>query len=109
MIDESIILIFDSTIITGLFVFYAFLVALAQRFENVGETAYITDSIRYLACVQLVFVVSAIMVLIDFSECALVLSIIGLLLLAIYSLMMILEKGVIQIKRSLGYRPSVDS
>jgi hypothetical protein len=88
-------LTFDGTIITGLFVFYAFLVALAQRFETAGNKAYISGSIRYLACVQLVFVVSAILVLINLPEWALVLSVIGLLLLAIYSLMMILEKGII--------------
>jgi hypothetical protein len=107
MIDNSTILIFDGTIITGLFIFYAFLVALAQRFETAGNEAYISSPIRYLACVQFVFVASAILALIGFSEWALVLSVIGLLLLAVFSLMMILEKGIIQVKRSLGYHPSI--
>jgi uncharacterized membrane protein YiaA len=97
MIDESIILTFDGTIIVGLFVFYAFLVALAQRFEKAKEEVHISLVIRYLASVQLVFTVSAILVLVGLSNWALILSIIGLFLLVVYFVEMIRGSGFIQI------------
>lgn len=46
MIDASTILTFDGTIITGLFVFYAFLVALAERFVKKKLESSISDAIR---------------------------------------------------------------
>ena len=97
MIDGSVILTFDGAIITGLFVFYAFLVALAERFEKASKEAYISDAIRYLASVQLVFAVSAILVLVGLTGWALGLSIIGLFLLVVYSLVMILGRGLVQV------------
>lgn len=74
MIEDSIILTFDGTIITGLFVFYAFLVALAERFEKARLESYISTAIRYLAFVQLIFVISAILVLVEQSIVALILT-----------------------------------
>jgi len=97
MIDGSVILTFDGAIITGLFVFYAFLVALAERFEKARKEAYISDAIRYLASVQLVFAVSAILVFVGLIGWALGLSIIGLFLLVVYSLVMILGRGLVQV------------
>jgi len=96
MIDESIILTFDGTIITGLFVFYAFLVALAVRFDKAKQKVYIDRPIRYLAFVQLVFVFSAILVLFDQPIWALGLTLFGLVMLAVYSLLMIYGRGLIE-------------
>jgi len=96
MIDGSIILTFDGTIIMGLFVFYAFLIALAQWFEKAKEKVYVSTTICYLAFVQLVFTASAILVLLEFSDWALRLSIVGLFLLAIYFLIMIFGRGLLQ-------------
>jgi hypothetical protein len=84
MIDGSLILTFDGTIIMGLFVFYAFLVALAKRFEDQKQRVQISDAIRSSALVQLVFVVSAILVLFDAPNWTLITSTtIGLVLLIV--------------------------
>ena len=97
MIEDSIILTFDGTIITGLFVFYAFLVALAGRFDEANEESYISTAIRYLVCVQLVFVVSPILVLVEQSIMTLILTVIGSVLLGIYSIIMIIGRGLVEV------------
>jgi cell division protein FtsW (lipid II flippase) len=96
MIDASVILTFDGTIIAGLFVFYAFLVAIAQRFETARKKVYIDRPIRFLATVQLSFVVSAMLALLELSNWALGLAIVGLALLIFYSVAMIFWIGLIQ-------------
>jgi hypothetical protein len=96
MIDSSVILTFDGTIITGLFVLYAFLVALAQRFERAKKKVYIDRPIRVLATIQLAFVTSAMLALFELSSWALGLAIFGLALLIVYSLIMIFWRGLIQ-------------
>jgi hypothetical protein len=96
MIDESIILTFDGTIITGLFVFYAFLVVLAERFRKYKEELLISKAIRYLASVQLVFAISAILALIRLVDWALVVSAIGLIMLVIYFVLLIWKTGLIE-------------
>jgi ABC-type iron transport system FetAB permease component len=96
MIDSSIILTFDGTIIAGLFVFYAFFVMLAERFDTAKKKVYIDKPIRFLAVVQLVFVISAMLVLFEVSNWALGLAIFGLFLLVIYSFIMIGWRGLIQ-------------
>lgn len=83
MIDESIILTFDGTIITGLFVFYAFFIILAKRLEDSGEEVQITNAIYYLALVQSTFSLSAIFILVGLSNWALGLTIFGLILLVV--------------------------
>ena len=97
MIEASIVLIFDGTIITGLFVFYAFLVALAERFEKAKLESYISTAIRYLAFVQLVFIISAILVLVEQSIMALIFAVIGSVLLGIYSIIMINGRGLVEV------------
>jgi len=96
MIEGSIILAFDGTIITGLFVFYAFFVALAKRFEDFGEIVGITNAIQYLAVVQLLFAFSAIFVLLDLNTLSVVLTIIGLVLLVICFFLLAYGKWLIQ-------------
>lgn len=105
MIEGSIILTFDGTIITGLFVFYAFFVALAKRFEDVGEVVRITNAIRYLAVVQLLFALSAILVLLDLNILALGLTIIGLALLVICFFLLAYGEWLIQ--RNNRHKPCV--
>lgn len=97
MIDSSVILTFDGTIIAGLFVFYAFWVVLAQRLEKGGKRVYISGVISYLAVVQLIFSISSILVLVEVSYWALILAIIGLILLVVFSLAMIVGKRPIQL------------
>jgi len=96
MIDSSVILTFDGTIIVGLFVFYAFFVALAERFEDVGETVRISNAIQYLAVMELPFALSAILILLDLSIWALGLAIFGLVLLVIFFFLLVFEKWLIQ-------------
>lgn len=96
MMDSSVILTFDGTIITGLFVFYAFLVAIAERFEKARKKVYIDRPIRFLATVQLAFVISAMLALFEFSNWALASAIFGLALLIFYSLGMIFWIGLIE-------------
>jgi hypothetical protein len=97
MIDSSVILTFDGTIITGLFVFYAFLVVLAERFEKAKLESNISTAIRYLAIVQLVFVISAILVLVEQSTLALISTVIGSVMLGIYSIIMIIGRGLVEV------------
>jgi len=96
MIDSSVILTFDGTIIAGVLVFYAFFVMLAERFDKAKKKVYIDLPIRFLAVVQLFFVISAILALFELSNWALALAIFGLFLLVFYSLMMIVWRGLIQ-------------
>jgi tellurite resistance protein TehA-like permease len=98
MMDGSTILYFDGTITTGLFVYYAFLATLAQRFEREKHEAHISHPIRYLSSVQLVFVVSAILVLSGFSDWAIIMSVIGLFLLIVYFLLLILHVRYFQVE-----------
>lgn len=76
--------------------FYAFLVALAERFDRAKKKVYIDRPIRYLAFVQLAFVVSAILVLFDQPVWALGLAVFGLFMLSTYSLLMIYDRGLIE-------------
>jgi len=96
MIDSSVILTFDGTIIAGVFVFYAFFVMLAERFDKAGEKVHIDRAIRFLAVVQLFFVISAILALFELSIWALGLAIFGLFLLVFYSFVLIVLRGLIQ-------------
>lgn len=96
MIDSSVILTFDGTIITGVFVFYAFFVALAKRFEDARQVVNITNAIRYLAVVQLPFVFSAILALFDLNVWSLGLTILGLILLVIFFFLLALGKWLFQ-------------
>jgi hypothetical protein len=96
MIDESIILTFDGTIITGLFVFYAFFITLAKRFEDAGEPVKISNAIQYLAITELPFALSAILILLDLSVWALGLAIFGLALLVIFFFLLVFGKWLIQ-------------
>jgi len=93
MIDASVILTFDGTIIAGLFVFYAFLVAVVERFERIGQGTSISVAIGWLASAQAVFAVSAILALTEFAEGALLMSIIGLVLLIIYFVIMVVDRA----------------
>ncbi len=96
MIDGSVILTFDGTIIAGIFVFYAFFVMLAERFDKAKKKVYIDLPIRFLAVVQLFFIVSAMLALFEVSMWALGLAVFGLFLLVFYSFMMIVWRGLIQ-------------
>lgn len=96
MIDASTILTFDGTVITGLFIFYAFLVALAERFEKAKQRLDISTAIQYLAFVQLFFAVSAILVLLNFPNWAIGLSIMGLILLVVYFFLMMFRRGLLE-------------
>jgi hypothetical protein len=77
-------------------VLYAFLVALAERFETARKKVYIDRPIRFLATVQLAFVISAMLALFELLNWALGLAIFGLVLLIFYSLIMIVWRGLIQ-------------
>lgn len=96
MIDSSIILTFDGTIIAGLFVFYAFFVMLAERFDKARQKVRVDLAIRFLAVVQLFFVMSAMLALFEVSIWALGLAIFGLFLLVFYSFVLIFLRGLIQ-------------
>jgi uncharacterized membrane protein YiaA len=97
MIDESIILAFNGTIITGLFVFYAFFIALAKRLEDSGEEeAQITNAIYYLASVQSAFALSAILVLIGLANWAIVVTIFGLVLLIVCFFLLVFSDWLVQ-------------
>jgi hypothetical protein len=105
MIEVSVILAFDGTIITGLFVFYAFFIALAKRFEDLGELVRITNAIHYLAGVQLLFALSAILALFDLTVFALGLTTIGLILLIVCFFLLAFDRWLFQ--RSARHPPSV--
>jgi hypothetical protein len=96
MLDVSVILTFDGTIIAGIFVFYAFFVMLAERFDTAKKKVYIDRPIRFLGVVQLFFVISAMLALFEVSNWALALAIFGLFLLIFYSLMIIVFTALIQ-------------
>ena len=96
MLDSSAILTFDGTIITGLFVFYAFFVVLAKRFEDSGQVVNITNAIEYLAAMQLPFIFSAILTLFDLNVWALGLTVLGLILLVVFFFLLVFGKWLFQ-------------
>jgi len=96
MIDPSVLLTFDGTVIAGLFVFYGFFVILAERFDKARQKAHVDRPIRILAVIQLFFITSAMLALFDLSNWATAVTIFGLFLLVFYSLAVIFWTGLIQ-------------